>query len=287
MRLGYRPPLAGAAMLARLRAAAVPGLERGAPGGTVHTRVVMAPGGPALATIDLGADDGWVALTLRPADPRDVAHAVLAVRSWLDLDADPGPADRALAADPLLAPLVRARPGLRLPGSPDGFESLALAVLSAGRPPDAAREAAGRLVAAYGRPAAEGLSGFPDPAELADADRARLADAVGIDPGRAAALRDLAAAVAAGLDVSRRAAPARTRRRLGRIAGLDAWAIDIWALRSGGDRDAFVPDDPVLWRAMGVDDAAGARARAETWRPWRAHAAAHLWAEAQKPAGLG
>lgn len=280
MRLGYRPPLAAAALLAGLRARAVPGLERAGHGGTTHTRVLIGPGGPALATVDLGTDDGWVDLTLRPADPRDVAHLVLAVRSWLDLDADPAPVDGLLGADPLLAPRVRARPGLRVPGCPDGFECLALTILGRGRPPEAARDAAGWLVSAHGRPAAQGLSGFPDPAELGGADPARLAAGLRVDRARAGALRDLARAVAEGLDLSPRADRARTRERLGRIEGLAGEDVDVWAVRASGDRDAFTPGDPALRRAMGAATAEQACARAEAWRPWRAYAVAHLWAAA-------
>lgn len=278
LRLGYRPPLAVSPMLAALRAHAVPGLERAGTGdAAVHTRVVMGPGGPAVATVDLGAGDGVVGLTLRPADPRDVAHLVLAIRRWLDLDADPIAVAAALGADPLLSPLVAARPGLRVLGVPDGFECAALAVLGQQVSLGAARTFAGRLVEAYGRPAAEGLSGFPHPGELAEADPARLREAIGVTGARAATLQALAAAVRDGLDLTPRADRRRMRARLLALPGVGPWTADVLALRALGDRDAFVPGDLVLRRALGVTRPADAEARAEAWRPWRAYALFHLW----------
>ena len=51
------------------------------------------------------------------------------VRRMFDLDADPAAIHAQLAGDALLAPLVKARPGLRLPGGWDGFEVAMRAVL--------------------------------------------------------------------------------------------------------------------------------------------------------------
>ena len=72
------------------------------------------------------------------------------LRRWLDLDADPALIDAALAADPLLAPLVAARPGLRVPGTVDPFELAVRAVLGQQVSTAGARTLAGRLVAAHG-----------------------------------------------------------------------------------------------------------------------------------------
>lgn len=277
LRLGYRAPYAVAPLLGALRAHAVPGLEVAAPDAAAHTRVVMGPGGPAIATVDFGARQGEVELTLRPADPRDVAHLVLAVRRWLDLDADPDPIAATLAADPLLRPLVAARPGLRVLGTPDGFECAVLAVIGQQVSLAAARTFAGRLVTAFGRPAADGLSGFPDAAELAEAGPERLRAAVGLTRARAATVQALAAAVAEGLDLGPRADRARTRRRLLALPGVGPWTADVLAVRALGDRDAFAPGDLVLRRALGAPGVAAAEARAEGWRPWRAYALFHLW----------
>ncbi|WP_252719802.1 AlkA N-terminal domain-containing protein, partial [Acinetobacter baumannii] len=46
------------------------------------------------------------------------------IRRVFDLSADPIAIGNQLAEDPLLAPLVRARPGLRVPGSWDDVASI-------------------------------------------------------------------------------------------------------------------------------------------------------------------
>src|SRR5439155_628771 len=51
------------------------------------------------------------------------------LRRVFDLAADPAPIAAHLAKDPALAPLVKARPGLRVPGAWDGFELAIRAVL--------------------------------------------------------------------------------------------------------------------------------------------------------------
>ncbi len=276
LRLGYRPPLAVGPLLGALRAHAVPGLERVGRDG-VHTRVVRGPAGPAVVDLDFGAAEDAVALTLRPADPRDVALLVVAIRRWLDLDTDPGPIAATLGADPLLAPLLAARPGLRILGSTDGFEAAVLAVIGQQVSLAAARTFAGRLVATFGRPAADGLSGFPAAEELADADPERLRGAVGLTRARAASVQALAAAARDGLDLSPRADPERMRARLLALPGIGPWTADVLAVRATGDRDAFPAGDLVLRRALGGVSAAAAAARAQAWRPWRAYALFHLW----------
>ena len=81
----------------------------------------------------------------------------------------------------MLAPLVAARPGLRVPGAWDGFELAVRAIFGQQITVPAATRLLGRLVDAHGTrlPAAakdgEGLSHlFPSPARLASADLAVL-----------------------------------------------------------------------------------------------------------------
>ena len=67
------------------------------------------------------------ALTLD--DVADAQAAVQRTRRLLDLDCDPASIRDHLAVDPLLAPLIEKRPGLRAPGHPDSTELLVRAVL--------------------------------------------------------------------------------------------------------------------------------------------------------------
>src|SRR6185436_13245042 len=119
-------------------------------------------------------------------------------RRAFDLGADPARIARAFEADPLLRPLVRRRPGLRIPGAWDPFECAVRAVLGQQVSVAAGRTLAARLVARVGQPIATGADGlthlFPSPAALAGADL----DGLGLTRARAAALQALARAVAGG-----------------------------------------------------------------------------------------
>src|SRR5262249_5847661 len=116
------------------------------------------------------------------------------VRRVFDLAADPAPIAAHLAKDPALAPLVKARPGLRVPGAWDGFELAIRAVLGQQITVAAAARLAGRLVAAHGerlmQPDNDLTHVFPRPEALAPADLTSL----GMPRSRAAALSAVAAA---------------------------------------------------------------------------------------------
>src|SRR5581483_755815 len=182
LRLAYRPPLDAGAILDFLRLRAIPGVE--AVDATSYRR-----------TIEVDGVAG--AIELRPA-PR-APHVELVVhglpslatveraRRIFDLDADPQ----------AIARILGRRAG-RVPGAWDPFELSVRAVLGQQVTVRAATTLAGRLVAAFGRPAS-GLGAalshlFPRAADLADADLGRI----GLPRARAATIRALAAAVASG-----------------------------------------------------------------------------------------
>src|SRR5690606_22131279 len=100
------------------------------------------------------------------------------LRRMFDLDADPHAIALALSTDPRLAPLLRMRPGLRLPSGWDGFEIAVRAILGQQVSVAAARTFAARIAQRFGTPladehAAHGLTHlFPTAGALADADLA-------------------------------------------------------------------------------------------------------------------
>ena len=68
------------------------------------------------------------------------------------------------------------------------------------------------------------------------------------------------------------------------LPGFGPWTAQYWALRALRDSDAFPAADLALLRCPAVARN-GKRPtpkllldRAESWRPWRAYAAQHLWA---------
>lgn len=263
-----------------LAAHALPGAERHVDG--VHERVVWTGDGPVAVSVDLGRSARGRQVALRaPAGALEEAAAV--VRRWLDLDADPAAAQAWLARDPLLAPLVAARPGLRIPRAVRGSETAVLTVLGQQVSLAAARTFGGRLVAAFGTPL-PALTAFPDPAVLAAAGPDRIRAVTGVTGARSRTVHALAEALAGGLDLDaaagdpRRAADAHAQ--LLALPGIGPWTADYVALRVFGDSDAFLPGDLVLRRAMGGVSAREAAARAEAWRPWRGYALLHLWTAA-------
>lgn len=209
------------------------------------------------------------------------------LRRMLDLDADPRAIAAGLSGDPLTAGLAARRPGLRMPGAFDGFELAVRAILGQQVSVAAATRLAGRLVAAFGTPLAArcGEAGlthlFPLPEQLAEAEVSRV---LNMPRARGRAIQALAAAALATPDLF---APGRdlddTVARLKALPGIGDWTAHYVAMRAMGQTDAFPSGDVGLMRALDVGagrpDRAGLLDRAAAWRPWRAYAAVHLWAE--------
>jgi AraC family transcriptional regulator of adaptative response / DNA-3-methyladenine glycosylase II len=204
-----------------------------------------------------------------------------------DLAADPDTIGAHLSLDPVLAPLVAARPGLRVPGAWDGFELAVRAIFGQQITVPAATKLLGKLVQAHGVPLpatakeAEGLSHlFPSPARVAGADIAAL----GMPNARAAAVTSLARAIADDPVIfSRGASLEEAIAKLRSLPGIGEWTAQYIAMRELREPDAFPAADIGLMRAMATADGrrpspAELLMRAERWRPWRAYAASHLWA---------
>lgn len=249
LRLAHRGVYAARAMFDLLADEALTSVEEviGRPGARTYRRTLRLPHGPGVVSVDETAPStaaprtGWLEARIHLTDLRDLTTAVQRLRRLLDLDADPYAVDERLGADPFLAPLVAARPGLRAPGTADPEEYALRVHLGAAE--------ARRLVAAYGEPVERPCGAltrlFPAPAALVDDPVAgplatALADGtVRLDPG---ASRDEA------------------ERSLLTVPGVSALTAALIRMRGLGDPDV-APDG-------GSDDAA--------WRPWRSYAVRHL-----------
>ena len=284
LRLATRRPFDGRWLLDLLASKSVPGVE--SYDGTTFRRALLLPHGEA--TVDLTPGDDHVLATLRLQDPRDVVPAVARCRRLLDLDADSTAVDETLALDPLLAPLVGARPGIRVPGSVDGTEMAVKAVIGQQVSVAGARTVAGRLVAAYGKPLERPDGALTTHFPTADA-------LAGVDPetlpmprARARTLVAIAAAVAAGdVDLDPGADRDSVEASLLAMPGIGPWTADYLRMRVLGDPDTFLPSDLGVRRGLERLGAAGdprsAADRAEAWRPWRSYALMHLWDVAMRP----
>jgi AraC family transcriptional regulator, regulatory protein of adaptative response / DNA-3-methyladenine glycosylase II len=293
IRLAYRPPYDWDAMLSFLGQRAIPGVE--AISGMTYRRTI-AIGGHAGVVGVAPADRNRVDVSLRFPDIAALPQIIARVRRVFDLAADPDTIGAHLALDPELAPLVRARPGLRVPGAWDGFELAVRAIFGQQITVPAATRLLGRLVEVHGTPLpattceAEGLSHlFPSPARLAKANLAAL----GMPNARAMAVSSLAQAISADPTIfSRSASLERTIAKLRALPGIGEWTAQYIAMRELREPDAFPAADIGLMRAMADGDGrrpspAELLARAESWRPWRAYAALHLWAAGTRAATKG
>lgn len=278
VQLPFRPPYDADALWSYLRERAVPGLEE--LDGATYRRVLDLPHGPA--TVALTPSTKHVAASLRLTDPRDLSPAVARCRRLLHLDADPVGLTGVLEDDPLLGPLARKRPGLRVPGTVSPFETAVRAVVGQQVSLGAARTVTGRIVTAYGAPlptpdgtlthafpAAEALAGL-EPEELS------------MPRSRATTIRGVAAAVAAGeIDLDPGADREETLEALLALPGIGPWTASYVALRGLGDPDAFPGTDLGIRQALSRLDVADTpreiERMAERWRPLRGYAAQHLW----------
>jgi AraC family transcriptional regulator of adaptative response / DNA-3-methyladenine glycosylase II len=270
-RLATAAPFDGDAVLAFLAARAIPGVEVVRDG--TYARTLPLDGGVAVVALTPGA--GGVEVKAELSDAADRPAVVAVARALFGLDQDPRAVADGLGADPVLGPLVAARPGLRVPGAASGFEVAVRAILGQQISVAAARVLAGRITERLGEPA--GATGddalvrlLPTPAALAAAP----ADAFPMPRSRIRTLQGLAAADPP-LD-----APA-VAAALTALWGVGPWTASYVALRLG-DPDVFLPTDVALLKALAQQGAT--IADAPRWAPLRSFATVHLWASLAKPA---
>jgi AraC family transcriptional regulator of adaptative response / DNA-3-methyladenine glycosylase II len=254
LRLPFRPPFDAAGLLRFFAAHAVPGVE--AVTGGSYARTLRLAHGPGV--VRLTPEPGHVRCELLLTDLRDLSSAVSRVRRLLDLDADPAAVTRVLGADPALAPLVAAVPGIRVPGAVDGDELLLRALLGpavTAVPGEEVPEEAG-VTRLFPTAAQVAAAGFPD-------------DVTGV-----------ATALAEGrLDVHVGRDAADLRAELLACPGVDPWTADYVLMRVLGAPDVLLTGDAALRRgaaALGIAPGDLAE-RARCWTPWCSYAGMYLW----------
>ncbi len=285
LRLRYRPPYEWDCMLDFLRARAVAGVE--IVDGDRYLRTVEIDGAMGSIEVTHLSDRQSLNVSIRFPDVRMLPAIVARVRRLFDLGADITTIGDHLSGDPTLAPLIARRPGLRAPGCWDGFELAVRAVLGQQISVVAARRLAGQLVALHGRAVPKPFLIHPDLSHAFPTAK-RLASAASIGLGmptaRLAALKAVAEAAHADPNLFRPLGSVEdTVLRLRTIRGIGEWTAQYIALRAIREMDAFPATDIALLRSVAAMDGekstpANLLSRAESWRPWRAYAAQHLWA---------
>jgi AraC family transcriptional regulator, regulatory protein of adaptative response / DNA-3-methyladenine glycosylase II len=280
LRLPFDPPLDWDATLRYLARRAIPGVESVNAG--TYRRTIMLDGDPGVLELEAGGPDH---LLLRAHLPywEGLIHVVERAGRMLGIDVDVMAGEAQLATDSVLAPIVQAQAGLRVPGAWSPFEVGVHAIISQTLDLESTRAALATIVRAHGTHV-PGLPhdlthAFPSAATLADADLADLA-ACRLTRPVASAVTQFASAVATGavrLDAA--AGLDELIWSLVAIPGLEANAAQQIALRLG-HHDAFPHTDPLVRRAIRqlAPSVCNVEDIAERWRPWRALAATHLLA---------
>jgi AraC family transcriptional regulator of adaptative response / DNA-3-methyladenine glycosylase II len=278
LRLPFRPPLDWDAMLDYFATRAIAGVEHVA--GDAYRRTIVIDGDPGVLELLPGGPEH---LLLRAHLPHweGLIHVVERARRIFNLDADLDAATGHLGADPTIGSLVRARPGARVPGTWDPFETGVRAIIGQQVSVAGAGTLAARVVQRHGTPVPGlgelGLTHtFPSPTTLAAADLARL----GYTSSRTTAIHHFACAVAADtIRLDRSVGLDQLVASVTAVPGLGPWTAHYLALRLG-ESDAFPAADLGLRRAVepvSPPSTSELTQLAERWRPWRALAAVHLW----------
>lgn len=311
LRLPVREPIDVHGVFRFLSQRALPGVETAqlTPNHLVYARTLRLHAGPAALQLTASSvGSRWIIrLQCEVTSLADVPAAVSAARSLLDLDADPVAADQTLAQDPALAPLVRRRPGVRLPGTADPQEYLFRAIVGQQISVAAARTQLRRFTAAVGTPYASMIPGlttlFPTAREILAGVPTPSPSGVPLDPERPLRLpgrsirtiRHAAAALETGkLQLHRGMTPEVLHEQLTAIPGIGHWTASYLTLRTLNYPDTWMIGDVALvagarqLNLIGphISKAASHRAlaeRAAIWSPWRSYAAMHLWQAAEPP----
>jgi AraC family transcriptional regulator of adaptative response / DNA-3-methyladenine glycosylase II len=279
LQLAYRPPLDWSGMMSFLKARALKGVE------SVRDEEY-------LRTVEIGPHRGWIrvghvprkrVLRVELSDSlTPVLPALLGrLRQLFDLSAHPDLIAAQLGRDERLTDLVATNPGLRVPGSFDGFELAVRAILGQQVTVKGAATLAGRFAGVFGEevetPHAELSRLTPRAERVAAAREAELA-ALGIVRSRARSIIALAQEVESGrLRLVPEGDPEATMSQLLALPGIGPWTTQYIGMRALRWPDAFPKEDAVLRSRLGGVTAAGAEKLSQLWRPWRSYATLHLW----------
>jgi AraC family transcriptional regulator, regulatory protein of adaptative response / DNA-3-methyladenine glycosylase II len=281
LQLSYRPPYDWPGVLAFLKARELKGVE-----------LVMEEF--YARTVSLDGRKGWIRVTqannknalmleftnsLSPVLPALLSR----VRDLFDVNSRPDIINLHLRKNKILRPLIKANPGMRVPGAFNGFELGLRAILGQQVTVKAATTIACRLAQTFCEPI---LTPYPElnyltpsPAKIAGASVDDLAKH-GIVRARCKSIIALAQAHVSGdlsLDNGTQRNPNVTIERLTELPGIGSWTAHYIAMRALRWPDAFPKEDIAVLRNLGGVNAKQAEQMSQAWRPWRSYAVLHLW----------
>ncbi|WP_343585196.1 AlkA N-terminal domain-containing protein [Herbaspirillum sp.] len=290
LRLPYTPPFDWPRMLRFFNGRATPGVE--AVEHDAYLRAIEWEGDAGTLAVTQDAGKHCLVATLSGPVARHADALEAPLSRMFDLHANPAAIKKVLGADPWFKPMLKAAPGLRVPGAWSAFELVVRTIVGQQVSVKAATTIVGRVVQRAG----ERIPGhahehtawrFPTPFALANADLS----AIGMPGKRVEALQGFARAVAEG------AAPidppgqpyssaqfTGLRQTLLALPGIGPWIVEYVAMRAWRDADGWPASDLVLMQAIAARDPdllkpAQQKQRSQAWSPYRAYAAQHLWNE--------
>lgn len=283
VKLAYRRPFSWPAMVDFFTHRATPGVEQVA--GSTYRRTFSLNGEHGIVEVQPHAQDGYLSLTLFGINTGALFDTVQCAREVFDLDAPANEISSTLGKDKTLGAMLNQYPGIRVPGTWDGFELTVRAILGQQISVKGATTIAGRIAIRYGETLdlarkyeLHGLNRiFPTPERLV---RVRFNN-LGLIRSRADTIRNVARAVLAGdIHFDSSQDPDDFCRTLKSIRGIGDWTAQYVAMRALKNPDAFPGSDLGLIKAIDYPNRVSPKeleARAEDWRPWRAYAAMLLW----------
>ena len=278
-RLNYRHPFDWDRLLGFLSQRAIPHVEAVQDGKYLRTVHLARQSRDFTGHLEVrhNADKRMLFIQLSDSLMPVCAPVLERLKRLFDLYADPA------AISSVLGKLAEQRPGLRLPGSFDGFEMAVRAILGQQVSVAAACTLAGRLALRYGEPIQTPYSSltrlFPAPQKLASTTAAEIGR-LGITGQRAKTLIALSQAVAGGtLHLEPGSRIEDTLQELHKIPGIGEWTVQYIAMRALSWPDAFPHTDLGVKKSLALENPEEILELAEKWRPWRAYAALHLWAD--------
>ena len=216
-----------------------------------------------------------------------------ALLNILGLRIDPQPFAQLAAADPLLAPLIRLNPGLRIVQSASPFEALTWAIIGQQINLSFAISLRRTFILQAGRRHGSGLWCYP---EARDVARLSVEDLTSRNFSRAKAdtVLRLARLVDEGtlsLELPSSGDVAAMSQALLAVKGIGPWTVNYALLRGYGYADCSLHGDVAIRAALQKllgEVTKPDMARTEQWlrqyAPHRTMAAAHLWASLHAPA---
>ena len=234
------------------------------------------------ADID-GNDDGFAGL-------QTLLHGALL--NILGLRIDPRPFALLAAGDPLLAPLIRVNPGLRIVQSASPFEALTWAIIGQQINLSFAISLRRTFIVQAGRRHGSGLWCYPEARDVARLSVEELTSRK-FSRAKAETVLRLARLVDEGalsLELPPSGDVAAISQALLAVKGIGPWTVNYALLRGYGYADCSLHGDvairAALQRLLG-EEVKPDMARTEQWlrqyAPHRTMAAAHLWASLHAP----